>query len=153
MKKGIILTVVFLSVLCAGCVARAHPGKYALESDGGPNAKFTKPEKGMKPDSDLIVSGREIRELASKYFGVVDFTFENTTGQWINVTDIGLDFGNDTVNKSVEIPLGDKIALWAKAVKARVKATKIQPTVLTPLSVILSTNQAASFDVSAHSSM
>jgi len=44
-----------------------------------------KPVRASATPAGLRVSGEELAELASRYFGVLEVTFENPTAEWIHL--------------------------------------------------------------------
>ena len=67
----------------------------------------------------LIISAEEDRALSSTYFGVIKFTFENKSNDWIRVKNVAIDFENDILNREVIIPTGNDLKVWAKAVQQK----------------------------------
>lgn len=105
---------IFLAILL-GC-ANVHTGKYATQV-GEQGEKVE--QKGKLTKLGLIISGRERTELSSKYFGLLDFTFENCTQDWIRIKRIEISFGNDVVDENISITSGDDIIYWQRAIKHR----------------------------------
>lgn len=118
MRSYCLIAVVLAAALAAGCVAKVHPGRYAVEVPEGAVVPASVKDN-TRPKADLVISGREIREMSSTYFGFVDFALENTTAEWLKITDIKPDFGDEAINKNVSIVIGDQLAVWSTAIKAR----------------------------------
>jgi hypothetical protein len=88
------LTLAFVAALSSGC-ATVHSG-HKTEHGG------------------LIVSATFNDKMSSEHFELLEFTFENRSDQWISPKSPSLDFG-DALNKSLIIPGGERIMLWAEA--------------------------------------
>jgi hypothetical protein len=69
--------------------------------------------------SGLLISAGEKGELASKYFGAVEVTFENTSSEWVQIDRVDLDFGTPDANRSVLLPWGSDIDTWEEATLKR----------------------------------
>jgi hypothetical protein len=67
----------------------------------------------------LVVHGRELPELSSPNFGVLEVTFENTTNRWIHLDDVRLDFGDPVKNQGVTVPGGADMQAWQAATLKR----------------------------------
>ena len=97
------------------------------------NSHYAEPEqKGDSKHSSaagLVISGAENTTLASDYFGVIDFTFENQTSDWIRIKNVTLDFGDKATNDAVKIPIGNELIAWARAAEQN-KAIKDYNTAL-----------------------
>lgn len=94
-----------------GC-ASIHKGEYAKQVDEDGSVK-----KGNVTNSGIIVSGSEVSSLASKHFTQLDFTFENTTNQWIEIDKVNISYMDKKLNKLVKVPLGKKLMMWSEAAK------------------------------------
>jgi hypothetical protein len=97
----------------SGC-ATVNSGDYgvALDNTGHPRTP--------SPDTErLKISAGEHGAMSSRYFGVVEVTFENNTSAWIQIDHIDLDFGSADKNKSVFIPWGQDIDTWEEATLTR----------------------------------
>jgi hypothetical protein len=103
--RALLLTILFLT----GC-ASIHKGKYAQEV--GQDGKI---KTGKSTKSGIIVSGSEVKTMASKHFTQLDFTFENTTNSWIKVDKIKISYVNKKLDKLVKVPLGAKLHIWSQA--------------------------------------
>jgi len=57
--------------------------------------------------------------MSSPYFGQIEFTFENPTGEWITVERVALDFGSAKNNQAVLFPWGTRLDNWAAATSQR----------------------------------
>jgi len=67
----------------------------------------------------LKVSAGEINTMSSRYFGEIEFTFENPSGKWIRVEQVALDFGSAQSNQAVSFPWGAQLKSWAEATSQR----------------------------------
>lgn len=85
--------------------ASIHSGNIAVQSDNN----------AAKSKLGIVVSGKEDTSLASKYFGIVNFTFENTTQKWVRVKKISVDFGDQALSNAVKVPLGHELQAWLEA--------------------------------------
>ena len=114
MKTKFLVGTLFLTILF-GC-ASIHTGKYATQVEKqGDKVE----QKGKITKLGLIISGRERKELSSRYFGLLDFTFENCTQNWIRIKRIDISFGNDVIDENISITSGDDIIYWQRAIKYR----------------------------------
>jgi hypothetical protein len=105
-----ILLVTFLS--CAS-MDYSNIG-YELNSDNTPtNNEHTK--LGLK------ISAEEDEKLESEYFGVINFSFVNSSQEWIYIKNIKLDFGSDLINNNVRIISGRDILAWKESTILRNK--------------------------------
>ena len=111
-----ITTLVLCLVLFFGC-ASVHRGQYAVQIDSK-GEQLSRRKKG-KTELDLVISGIENTTLASQYFGVIDFTFENLSQEWIKIKSIKADFGDEKINKNVKFTSGKDIPIWHEAIKIR----------------------------------
>lgn len=108
----------------SGC-ASIHSGNYATEEVRSettpPNRQGVEPTASPdEPEKDLIISGSEVVPLSSTYLGILDFTFENTTSQWMRIQKVSIDFGDPTVNDEVQVPVGSDIVVWYEAAQQKV---------------------------------
>jgi hypothetical protein len=101
-----------LTLLLSAC-ASIHNGNYA-EVVGETKAKGTdaRPSK-----NGILVSGKEIDSLSSKYVTAIDFTFENSTSDWMEVKKVDVSFGNPTLDKTINFPVGNSLVAWADSAK------------------------------------
>jgi hypothetical protein len=67
----------------------------------------------------LVISGAEVRELSSPYFGLVAVTLENKSSNWVRVRRMTVTFGGKQKDDSVFIPWGEEIASWERATYER----------------------------------
>ena len=112
-KPFALVSLSFVTLSLAGC-ASALRGNYAYPID----------IQGHLSDSpatisDLVIRGRELNDLSSPYFGVLEISFENPTSRWIRVTRIGVDFRNRVKNAGVHVTLGEDAESWARATLQR----------------------------------
>jgi hypothetical protein len=69
--------------------------------------------------SGLRISGEELTDLSSAYFGVLEVTFENSTADWIRVERVGLDFGSPAKNAAVTVPAGENLEAFIASTEQR----------------------------------
>jgi hypothetical protein len=69
--------------------------------------------------SGLVISGEERQRYASRNFGFVEVTFENTSAEWVRVQELQLDFGDAVRDAGVFIPGGDDVNAWYVATVQR----------------------------------
>jgi hypothetical protein len=105
---------VVLSAVClAGCATVANgPHGQDLAANGQPSAAAAQAAK-------LKVSAREVVEMASRYFGEIEFVFENPTPEWVRIEKVGLDFGSAAFNQMVYLPWGAQLESWSEATHQR----------------------------------
>lgn len=65
-------------------------------------------------DLGLKISAEENVQLGSDYFGVINFSFINTSQEWIYIKNIKLDFG-DGINENIRIISGKDIYAWKES--------------------------------------
>lgn len=90
------------AVFVIGC-ATAHSGKNLAKTYGS---------DGKLMNSKLIVSAKEINALASKHFGVVEFTFENKSNKFITIESLSVTFKNKQLDKNIKLIIGNKLQSW-----------------------------------------
>jgi hypothetical protein len=99
--------------LLMGC---AHVAK-------GPSAKPIDAQgrlaESPKTAMGLLINGREVTSLSSRYFGFLELTFRNETSQWIRISRINLGFGSPAKDQSVFVPWGTDIDSWFSATEQR----------------------------------
>jgi hypothetical protein len=112
-----------------GC-ATIQSGDYAVPLDPLPSpvpspspSPSPVPGAGARPATKapetLAISAGELDWLASPFFGVIEFTFENNGETWAEIDQIDLDFGTPDKNRSVLIPFGADIQTWEAAILER----------------------------------
>jgi hypothetical protein len=84
----------------------------SLDAEGKPSEAAAKAAK-------LKVSAGEINRMSSPYFGEIELTFENPTGQWVRVKTVQVDFGDEKKNKAAAIPWGMQLESWIEATRQR----------------------------------
>lgn len=67
----------------------------------------------------LNISAEINNDLSSEYFGMVEFTLENTTGRWLEIDSISVDVGDERLRKSTKFTSGNELKAWSKAIKSR----------------------------------
>lgn len=78
-----------------------------------------KPTGYGRTPSGLRVTGEEVGLHASRYFGLVELTFENPTTEWRNISDVHLDFGGEELDAYVRYPQGQQLTAWYRANQRR----------------------------------
>ncbi len=118
----------WLALLSEGC-ATVESGAYASPMDArGHLAKSPVTPLGVR------VSGTEIGRLSSPYFGVLAFTFENTSPRWIHVRKVGIGFGDALKDQNVLLPWGEELSSVERASVERAEIHDANET--TALSVV-----------------
>ena len=115
MKLHFLLLILF-SVGCAS----VHRGEFAKQYE-------RVDQRARVSAGDIVLSGDEVTSMSSRYFTMLDFTFENISNEWVKVENINVSFLNDELDKNVTVPVGDKLRKWAEAanqVKEVVKYNK-----------------------------
>lgn len=100
-----------------------HSGNYAVQVDqesSNSNVKKSS-KKETQTESGLVISGQLKRILSSRYFALIDFTFENKTQEWIRITDIEVDFGSEEANENISFTYGKDLSVWFKSTQKRNK--------------------------------
>ena len=99
--------VLFVVLLCifTGC-ASVHKNISANLDDGSTSEK-------------LIISTQLNDTLSSEYFGMLEFTIENKTNEWITVNNISVDIENEKLRKSTKFTSGADFTVWSKAITKR----------------------------------
>ena len=104
---------VFLLLGSARCAQIASgPQGTSVDTLGRPSVEAAKA-------APLKVSAGEISTMSSRYFGELEFTFENPGGKWIRVEQVVLDFGSEQNNQAVYFPWGAQLKSWADATSQR----------------------------------
>ncbi|MEP6654284.1 MAG: hypothetical protein ABJA82_13050 [Myxococcales bacterium] len=109
-KVQSILTLAF--AVTNGC-ATIQSGSYGVPLDDS-----SRPLPSTLPPP-LKVSATEISDASSRYFGMIEVTFENDSAAWRQIDRIDLDFGTPDRNQSVVIPWGDDVDTWSDAISVR----------------------------------
>lgn len=99
--------------LIEGCATVAS-GDYGVALD-----PHNQPARSAEAGSGLRISAGEIGDLASRYFGAIEVTFENNSPTWVQIDKVDLDFGTPDKNRSVLIPWGADIDTWEQATRQR----------------------------------
>jgi hypothetical protein len=116
MMKSAWWPIVFLlssAALAVGC-ASIRTGAYATPVDASGHRLGS-----SATTSGLMISGREVTDLSSPYFGLVELTFENTSSEWVRIQRMNLDFGTPAKNQLVLVPWGTDITSWRDAAYQR----------------------------------
>lgn len=106
-------TVVWVLTVPAAC-ASTHSGAFALPVDASGRLVPSSTHR-----SGLVISSRQITELSSRNFGVVEVTFENPSNHWVRIKSTALDFGTQARNSVVQIPGGEDLARWQEGTQRR----------------------------------
>lgn len=61
---------------------------------------------------DLKISAKLVNSYSTEYFGMVNVTFENNSGDWINVKSANVSFGSEKINNKVHVVTGEKLLSW-----------------------------------------
>ena len=72
---------------------------------------------GSETTSPIVVSGEVSSNGYTKYFRVVDFTFENKSGYWKKISNVSIDFQDNKLNRSIKLPLGSQIVSWVESMR------------------------------------
>ncbi|MGK5092534.1 hypothetical protein WDW89_11045 [Deltaproteobacteria bacterium TL4] len=112
MKRIVILQLLII-LINYGC-AKIHSGNIATPVRSESNVPSQQGAMG------LIVSGEENNNLSSPYFGVIDFTFENTSQGWIKLSQVKVYFENDTINENVQFTSGKELKVWMESTQKKV---------------------------------
>lgn len=103
----------FVSVSLSAC-ATISSGEYAHAMDTqGHLASSPRTPLGLK------ISGAEVGDLSSPYFGLVALTLENDSPDWVRIRKLSVSFGGADQDASVLIPWGADIASWEHAIEER----------------------------------
>jgi hypothetical protein len=65
--------------------------------------------------SGLRISGKQVNELASPYFGMLVLTIENTKAGWRHMQHLRVSLASRELNDSVIIPAGTALEAWVDA--------------------------------------
>jgi hypothetical protein len=109
--KIIFILLVFLSSFSISCASISNSNLAHQYSSDGKLLKNDKTKLGLK------ITAEEDSEMSSKYFGLIDMTFENDTEKWIRINNVSLDFGSEEINKAVKIVSGQDIIAWKDAMQ------------------------------------
>lgn len=75
--------------------------------------------------SGIEINAKENSSLATNYFGVIDFEFNNTTQDWIRMKQVKAFFNDDKKDRNINFTSGRDLAIWAQATE-KVKAIEAQ---------------------------
>ena len=103
------IIVAFVVVATSGC-ASVHSGNYAK------NLLESKAET-----KDLLISAQLSLKLSSDYFGFVTLTFENLSDDWLELSDVKVDFNDEAHRKNITPIRGQKLAQWQRSITLRNK--------------------------------
>ncbi|PKL39072.1 MAG: hypothetical protein CVV44_09405 [Spirochaetae bacterium HGW-Spirochaetae-1] len=114
MKSFYIKALIFIVLIGLISCASIHSGYYAEQIDDNGRVINKK-----KTDIGLVVSAKEDTDLSSKYFGLVNLTFENKSQGWIRIKKVTIDFFSEVANENVKFTSGNDLALWQEAIIKR----------------------------------
>lgn len=100
-----------ISVLSA--CATVASGAYGVPVADAKSAGIAAPRSGLR------VSAGEVTALASRFFGVVEVTFENDGPAWVQIDRVDLDFGTPAKNQATLLPWGADLETWQNATVQR----------------------------------
>src|SRR5688572_22677081 len=107
------LALAFTFVALSGCASIQNDAIAIPVNDQG------KLLPGRAAPSGLVISGGELVDYSSDYFGLLELTFENKSSHWLRVRRMHLDFGSPAKNKAVSLPWGGDIDSWYSATVRR----------------------------------
>ncbi|MBF0315629.1 MAG: hypothetical protein HQK52_19570 [Oligoflexia bacterium] len=119
--KLMVLFLLSLSFLC-GCVS-LHKKNMATQVDATGN-KVTNEKAShwnKETTNGLVISGEVNAYKSSKYFGYIDFVFENKSQEWLVIKKVALNFGNKNVNDKVKFVSGLPLEVYMEAVQEKLK--------------------------------
>lgn len=102
-KFILFLSAIFVFNSCASY----HKSEIGFVSVNG--SKFSEDRNG------LIVSASLNEYFSSEYFGLIDFVFENKTGEWLNLHDISISLNNDKLDSTVKVTMGNELDVWLES--------------------------------------
>lgn len=112
-REATVVLTLAAAVTLGGC-ATVRSGEYASVVDL--HGQIT---KAHTTSSGLAITGGELTNMSSRYFGMLLFTFQNPTGRWVHINDMRVGFGNPVLDNTVTMPSGEEIDTWADATTAR----------------------------------
>ncbi len=120
MKKN--LLVILILIVITGCSSIDSPN-YAQNISGDKSNNGI--EEGSNKDdivtkAGLVISGEEAANISTDYFGVLKFTFRNTTDEWVRIKRIKVYFDNEEIDKNVYVPVGEELSIWQDAVAKKI---------------------------------
>lgn len=108
-------------VLFCGC-ATVDGANYATNISGNQSAENGDDTQKNIPvtKTGLVISGEEAANISTDYFGVLKFTFRNTTDEWVRIKRVKIYFDNEEIDKNVYIPVGEELFVWQDAVSKKI---------------------------------
>lgn len=79
--------------------------------------------------SGIEITAKENYSMATNYFGVIDFAFNNTTQNWIRIKQVKAFFNDENKNKNIIFTSGRDLAIWAQATEV-IKAIEAKKTAI-----------------------
>lgn len=102
MKKGIIC---ILCLIITGC-ASVHKNIEAVSY-------------GSNTSDKLKISAEINDDLSSEYFGMIEFTLENLTGDWLSIKSISIDVPGTENDENIRFTTGSDFRTWSRAISKR----------------------------------
>ena len=109
------LSLILSALIITGC-ATADYSNYGYQVNEDNTGKS---KKNPKTELGLIVSAQDDGVFESNYFGVINFSFVNTSQEWIYIKNIRIDFGDDAKNDNIKIISGNDIVTWRDSTMLR----------------------------------
>jgi hypothetical protein len=101
-----------LTLTWAACTT-VQTGSYATTIDSQGHVT----EQQVQP-SGIQVSGKQVKELASRYLGMLVITFENPKPSWRRIHNVRVSLSPRSLHQSVVIPAGAELNAWVDAILA-----------------------------------
>jgi hypothetical protein len=106
------LTRALLALACSACTT-VQTGSYATTID----SKGHVTQQQVQP-SGMQVSGKQVKEVASRYLGMLVITFENPKPSWRRIHNVRVSLSPRSLHESVIIPSGAELNAWVDAILA-----------------------------------
>jgi hypothetical protein len=98
------------TVLAFGGCIEVRTGAYAHPVDAAGKVSSSDATR-----SGLRISGEEVQQLSSAYFGLLEITFENTSSRWLRVMSVSARFTDAQSNQRIQVPVGEDLQSWLRA--------------------------------------
>ena len=105
--------VMVIAMFALGCATVGSGTQAVIIDENG------KPVSRARQTGEPRVTAGELTELSSAHFGALEITFENTSSEWIRISEVQLDFGSPALNESIFIPAGEDLQSWQDAISTR----------------------------------
>ena len=116
MKRLHLLILLVMVIAITTSCANVHTGNIAQHVDNKGDVQLK--NKEVDPEvKDLVISGKENKNLSTRYFGLIDFIFENNTDRWIRLKDVKVYFENTDIDQMIILTSGKDLSTWYKATK------------------------------------